>query len=233
MTNVWLIADSDAEAGAIETLPDTDSLIVLSRSDFVASDLDFRNGERVCINSEAAMVDVVSRFDPVRQRAVGILKDKHKFREALADFYPDFYFAEVATSDLPGITLDPEKRYVVKPTLGCFGAAVRTIRGDADLSMLAGEIETDVARNAAVLSTSVLSSEKVIIEQYIEGEEYAIDMFYDSAGQPVITNAYHHPMPANPAYLHMVYYSSREVYERLYKPAIVFLKKLNTISTLR
>src|SRR5918912_597700 len=52
-------------------------------------------------------------------------------------------------------------------------------------------------------------------------------MFYDQRGQPTITNIYHHPMPRNKAYLHLLYYSSRDVFERIYQPAKDFFKLLN------
>lgn len=52
-------------------------------------------------------------------------------------------------------------------------------------------------------------------------------MFYDSYGKPVITNIYHHPMPENTAYLHMLYYCSRETLEEIYEPAKEFFIKLN------
>ena len=39
----------------------------------------------------------------------------------------------VLLEDLPGYKLDPQLRYVVKPSKGCFGSGVRVVNGDVDL----------------------------------------------------------------------------------------------------
>jgi hypothetical protein len=223
----WLITQPSAESGAQETLPETEGLVVMSRAELTASDVFFTNGERVAITSEAAMDVVVSRLDPVRRRAIRALKDKLAFREMLRPIYPDFTFESVATRDLSKVRLDPDRVYVIKPERGAFGAGVRTIKGDADLSRLQDEIVGEMERNAAVLSETALSSERLVVEQYIEGEEYAADVFFDSEANPVILSTYHHPMPANPAYLHMVYYISTRVWDLVAPQAASFFTALN------
>jgi hypothetical protein len=118
---------------------------------------------------------------------------------------------------------------VVKPVKGCFGTGVRVIDGDINIDELIVEIKAELARNGAVLSSEVLTPDEFLIESYIEGEEYAVDMFYDNHGKPIITNIYHHPMPNNLAYLHMLYYASRETFDKVYQPAKEFFEKLNQI----
>lgn len=223
----WLIVQPSAEAGALETLPETDGLVVMSRDELTASDVSFRNGERVAITSEAAMDVVVSRLDPVRRRAILTLKDKLAFRELLRPIHPDFAFDCVETRDLAALRLDPDRTYVVKPVRGAFGAGVRTIRGDADLARVRDEIVAEMERNAAVLSATALSGERLIVEQYIHGEEYAADVFFDPDGRPVLTSTYHHPMPANPAYLHMLYYTSPRIWDLVAPQAEAFFAALN------
>lgn len=84
-------------------------------------------------------------------------------------------------------------------------------------------------KNSSVLSESVLSHNDFILEEYISGEEYAIDMFFDENGEPHIVNIYYHPMPKIESYLHMIYYTSKEVFDKIYDKAITFFKKLNEI----
>ena len=228
MNRAWLITQPSAEAGALETLPETAGLIVMTRDELAASNVGFDNGQRVAITSEAAMDVVLSRLDPVRRHAIHTLKDKLAFRKLLRPIYPDFTFASVATQDLRTLRLDPSQVYVIKPARGAFGAGVRTIRGDADLTRLQDEIVAEMERNAAVLSQTALSSERLVVEQYITGEEYAADVFFDQDGEPVLTSTYHHPMPANPAYLHMLYYTSPRVWDLVAPQATDFFRALNT-----
>lgn len=226
-SHAWLITDPAAEAGGRETLPTTEGLTVMSRHELAATDLRFDERVKVAITTEAAMDSVVERLDPGRRDAIRMLKDKAAFRELLRPLYEDLTFDTVATADLPDVVLDPGARYVIKPTLGVFGAGVRTISGSDDLTVVQAELVAEMERSAAVLSESALSAERLIIERYIDGEEYAVDAFFDAEGRPVITSVYHHPMPRNPAYLHMLYYTSHEVIELVRSQAVDFLAALN------
>jgi hypothetical protein len=85
----------------------------------------------------------------------------------------------------------------------------------------------EMCRNAEVLSASALSADRLIVEQHVDGEEYAADVFLDANGDPVLTSTYRHPMPANPAYLHMVYYSSRAVMDLVAPQAMEVFRALN------
>ncbi len=229
MSRAWLIVDPAAEAGGIETLPPTEGLVVLTREELADSDLRFEPDDKVAITTEAAMDEVLGRIDDDRRRAVGILKDKVAFRDVLRPMFPDLEFNSVATDQLTTLTLDPERTYVLKPALGVFGAGVRTVRGDVDLASLQDEMVAEMRRNAAVLSATALSADRLIVEQYIEGDEYAVDAFFDSSGTPVITGAYHHPMPVNPSYLHMIYRTGADVFERVESQARQFFEGLNEV----
>ncbi len=230
VNSAWLIADPSAEAGAIETLPETPGLKVLTKEALKKKDLRFSPDDKLCITSEAVMDEVVERLeDAARRNGIGKMKDKTAFRELLKSIYPNFFFRQIAAKDLPNLQLDRNRKYVVKPVKGCFGSGVRVIEGNADLKQLTEEIDLELQRNSQLFSDRVLSTNELIIEEYIEGEEYAVDMFYDSNGQPVITNIYHHPMPGNPAYLHMLYYASYEVFDKLYDRAMSFFQQLNKL----
>jgi hypothetical protein len=227
--SAFLISNPTSESGTLETLPATRDLQVLSRQQLQErKDLRFGKDDKVCLTTESILDDVLARLDDENRRnAVLKLKDKFAFRELLKTIYPDFYFKRCMLEDLPREKLNRDSKYVVKPVKGCFGSGVRVIDGDINMQELILEIKAELAKNSAVLSTDVLTPNEFLVESYIEGEEYAVDMFYDSRGMPRITNIYHHPMPNNPAYLHMLYYASRETFEKIVEPAKKFFVKLN------
>ncbi len=68
-----------------------------------------------------------------------------------------------------------------------------------------------------------MSQSQFILEDFIDGEEYAVDMFFDSKGNPHIINIYYHPIPKYSEYLHMLYYTNKEVFEKVYDKAMGFL----------
>lgn len=185
--------------------------------------------DKVVITSENVLDPVLRRLDdPNRAALIDSLKNKHRCREMMATHYPDFFFRKIALSELSTLVLPAGRKVVIKPNRGYFATAIKIVDSGADLSALAKEIETEVARNAAVFAKSVLSDAEVIVEEFIEGEEYAVDMFYSEDGTPVIVNIYHHPIPDNPDYLHALYYTSKAVFDLLHDDLIAWFKTLNT-----
>ena len=226
----YIISDPGAESGAIETIPPTDGLNILTIDELRQSSIRFTENDKVCITSEAVIEGVLERLDD-ETLIFGIhtMKDKVAFREALTSIFPSFWFKKVSIDQLVCLNFDHDKSYVVKPAKGCFGSGVRAIKGDADLEQLRLEITTELAKNTEVFSDSVLSSEEMIIEECIEGEEYAVDMFYNDQGKPVITNIYYHPMPNNPAYLHMIYCTNADIFSQIYSKAVAFFERFQRV----
>ncbi len=224
---VYLIT-SNAEAGTLESLPATENLEIISNEDLTQSDLRFSSSDKVCIASEVSIETVVSKMDnAARKSTIETLKDKYRFRTALANIYPDYQYQFVKASEINNLNIT--QKSVIKPVKGVFGTAVRTIDRDTDLTNLAIELKAELSKNASIFSDGVLSQEDFLVEKYIDGEEYAVDMFYDADGNPCIINICHHPIPENRAYLHILYYFSQEVFDRIYTQAKYFFTQLNQI----
>jgi ATP-grasp domain len=219
---------SNAEAGTLESLPITANMEIVDSEHLQQTNLRFAKQDKVCIASEAALEIVVSRIeDPARKNAIEVLKNKYTFRKMLNVIYPDYQYQFIKFQDI--VDLKITQKSVIKPVKGVFGTAVRIIDRDTDLPNLAMELQAELSKNVDIFSESVLSKSDFIVEQYLEGEEYAVDMFYNNMGVPCIVNIYHHPMPKNQAYLHMIYYSSQEVFDDIYAKAKYFFIELNQV----
>ncbi len=224
----YLIASSDAESGTIETLPETEGLTIVNTNDLANSNWKFSTKDKVCITSEAAIEVVLDRLEEeAKINAIIALKDKYKFRQLLTKIYPNYIFKKVGLAEIAKLTI--KEKSVIKPSKGCFGAAVKIIDANTDMKCLETEIKAELEKNGAVFSEVVLSKNEFLLESFIEGEEYAVGMFYDENGQPNITNIYYHPIPKQAAYLHMVYYTSRAIFQKLYDKAIQFFTQLNEL----
>jgi ATP-grasp domain len=224
---VYLIT-SNAESGTLESLPITAHLEIISNDDLVKTDLRFGKDDKVCIASEVSMETIVSRMDDLsRKNTIESLKDKYIFRKTIASIYPEYQYQFVKANQINTLTITHKS--VIKPVKGVFGTAVRTIDRDTDLTNLAKELTVELSKNEGIFSDGVLSKEDFLVEEYIEGEEYAVDMFYDADGNPCIINICHHPIPENKAYLHILYYFSKEVFDLIYTKAKHFFTQLNQI----
>ncbi|HMB63002.1 MAG TPA: ATP-grasp domain-containing protein [Eudoraea sp.] len=224
----YLISPNYAEAGTLETLPATPGLRVIKNDSLERSNIRFSSDDLICITSEASIEVVKERIDdPAKRNAINMLKDKYQFREILREIYPAYTFKKLSLGEIA--SLNVASKSILKPSKGCFGTAVKTITAESDMTEIVKEIKRELKINSNVLSGEVLSEDEFILEDYIEGEEYAVDMFYDPFGEPHIVNIYHHPMPKNEAYLHMIYYTSKEVFHSIYEQAMGFFKKLNAL----
>ncbi len=224
---VYLIT-SNAEAGTVESLPATAQMEIIDSDSLARSNLRFTKHDKVCIASEAALDGVIDKIDdPERVKAIALLKDKYAFRKILAAIYPNFQYQCIQTHQIPDLQIT--QKSVIKPVKGVFGTAVKIIDRDTDLAELAVALQTELTKSAQLFSPGVLSTTDFLVESYIEGEEYAVDMFYDFGGKAWIVNIYHHPLPSNPAYLHVIYYSSQAVFDRISAKAKQFFTELNRI----
>ena len=225
---LYLVFPNRSESGTVETLPETKGMHLIKDNDIKADDFVFHVEDKVCIASEASLEIVKEKLsDSSKKRAIEYLKDKHKFREILSEIYPDYQYKRITFSEIE--TLQVNKRTVLKPLKGCFGTAVKILDQNSDLKQIAQEVKKEIDSNSSVLSESVLSNNDFILEDYILGDEYAIDMFFDENGEPNIVNIYYHPMPKVKAYMHMLYYTSKEVFDKVYDSAIDFFRKLNQV----
>ena len=167
-SKLYLIAPNYAESGTLETLPQTDGLQILKNDDLVRSKIRFSSNDLVCITSEASIEQVKQRMDDENKKnAIGILKDKYRFREVLRRIYPSYKFKRLKFEDIASLNINT--KYVLKPAKGCFGTAVKVITKESNLLEIAAEIKQELNKNSSVLSSEVLSENEFILEDFIDG----------------------------------------------------------------
>ena len=206
---------------------------VLNREELAQSKLRFLEADKVYVPSETALSTVIERMDnPDGVAGINKLKDKYLCREALRGLYPDFYFAKCKLEEIPQLDIGG-KKIVIKPLRGFFGTGVRFADADTDLEALKEEIRSEVAENSRFFPESVLTKDEYVVEEFIAGEEYAVDMFYDELGKAVITNIYHHPVSQKPDYAHLMYYSNKELFDLYLESFLRFFNEFGDTLKLR
>lgn len=214
-------------------LHDLDGILgikVLTEDKLRESDISFNKDDKLYVPSQSSLEFVIERTHcPKRLRTIELLSDKYQCRSMMKPLFPEFYFETKKLSEIKEEMFIKGRKYIIKPSKGFFGMGVKIIDNPADIYGQVDEIQRELDFNSQFFSESVFSREDMIIEQFIEGDEYAVDMFYSEKGEPVIVSITYHPMPLKKEYHHVLYYTNNHIFQQLYPQIESFFTRLNSI----
>nr|WP_320116650.1 ATP-grasp domain-containing protein [uncultured Desulfuromonas sp.] len=149
---------------------------------------------RLLCNSENA-IDWISENlsnTPLPEK-IRLFKDKCAFRALLKEAFPDFFYAEIPAEQLAKAdTASWPWPVIVKPAIGFFSMAVHRVENADQWPLVVEKIRSEIDVFRTEYPQQVLDASRFIVEQCIEGEEYAVDAYYNDQGEPVILNVLHH-----------------------------------------
>lgn len=151
--------------------------------------------------------------DSARARQVQVLKDKVQFRELCRSLFPDFFFREVRIDELQSLAAaDLPFPFVIKPSIGFFSIGVHIVRNEDDWQEVKQALQPEQLQS--IFPASVLDTGTFIMEEFIEGEEYAVDYYYDGDGKVVVLNVLHHLFSSGTDTSDRVYTTSKQIITR-------------------
>ncbi|WP_031481252.1 ATP-grasp domain-containing protein [Maridesulfovibrio frigidus] len=146
---------------------------------------------------------------------IRLFKDKAAFRDLVKDIYPDFFYRTVEFEDLdsinPGELPIP---CVIKPSVGFFSLGVHMVESIQGWHDAVSKIKNEVEDIKTMYPAKVLELDTFIIEQCIEGEEFAVDVYFDGEGKPVILNILGHLFASSDDVSDRVYITSTEIIQK-------------------
>lgn len=145
-------------------------------------------------NSEDTLGAVLAALDRTAiGRQIRVAKDKALMRERLQPLFPDLFFARVGIDDLAAM---PAKGLpfplIIKPAVGFFSLAVVSARGPEEWDAARAHLKVEVEAARGIFPTSVLDPYQMLIEQRVEGREFAVDVYFDAEGAPVLLDVMEH-----------------------------------------
>ncbi|MBI9112929.1 ATP-grasp domain-containing protein [Maridesulfovibrio ferrireducens] len=146
---------------------------------------------------------------------IRLFKDKAAFRDLVKDLYPDFFYKTVPFEELDSI--NPEDLpipCVIKPSVGFFSLGVHIVESIQGWHDAVTAIKEEIEHIKTMYPAKVLELDMFIIEQCIEGEEFAVDAYFDKEGKPVILDILGH-----------LFASSDDVSDRVYITSTDIIKK--------
>lgn len=162
-------------------------------------------------NSENALNWIENNFNKSElSKQIRIFKDKVAFREQIKAIFPDFKFQKINLQDIQKIaTEELSFPFVIKPSVGFLSLGVYIIKDENDWIKAKKKL---VPKNLkSIFPKNVLDTSHFIIEDFIEGEEYAIDYYHNDKGEVVILNILHHIFSSGTDTTDRVYSTSKAI----------------------
>ncbi len=182
----------------------------------------------VYCNSENAIDWITKNLDFTDiPRQIGLCKDKVQFRKLISKIYPNFYFEEIILDKIE--TLDCSKLkfpLILKPKIGFLSFGVYPIYNEADWNNAVKTLKADIEKYKEIFPKSVVDTSSFIIEEMILGDEYAVDVYFDNAGSPVILNIYNHPFVSKDDVSDRLYFTSKRMIEENLEKFTALLAKI-------
>jgi len=165
---------------------------------------------------------------------IDLFKNKVRFRDMTREIYPELFYSEVAADNLKNINADNLPLPVIlKPAVGFFSMGVNKINSIEDWNNVVGTVAAELERFDELYPDEVLDIKSFIIEEYIEGDEYAIDAYFNKNGEPVILGIFKHIFSSNDDVGDRLYVTSRDIILDNLDLFTRFLKKIGTLAELK
>jgi hypothetical protein len=146
---------------------------------------------------------------------IKLFKNKILFREMVKDYYPNYFFKGIKFENLK--TFDASKLkypFIIKPAVGFFSLAVHKVDNHSEWKTIIENIDKEIETFKGMYPKEVVDVTDFIIEEFIEGEEYAFDCYFNKNGEPVVLNIMHHIFSSSKDVSDRVYITSKEIIEK-------------------
>lgn len=220
--------------------PGTRDLISSRKVQFIgedeAADTIRRSGTSLLYTVSESAIEWISRklSGTGIPESLDVFKDKVKFRELTSGLYPDLYYREVEFHELDDLDAGQlPMPLVIKPAVGFFSLGVNTVSSLDEWPDAVRAIREEAAAHGEFYPDRVLDTSRFIIEEYIEGEEYAIDVYADGEGRPVVVGILKHLFGSEDDVSDRVYVTSTNIIEDKLELFTDFGARINELSGLR
>jgi len=162
---------------------------------------------------------------------IELFKNKLKFRELTKSAFPDFYFKGVHLEDLKAIQVtELPFPFIIKPAVGFFSMGVYKVSSHGEWMTTIDSIIAEISQIKDLYPGEVLDTRSFIIEQCVAGDEFAVDAYYNSTGEPVILSIHQHLFSSDTDVSDRVYISSKKIIETNLEEFTHFAGKIGNLS---
>lgn len=186
------------------------------------------DGERIIATSELHFDQIKACASSEVKHGIEVCKDKAECRRLLSPLYPDYRFSQHSLSQLKEI--DPQTvayPVVIKPSTGFFSLGIYPAYNPDQWNQAMVSISTSSSSWEAKFNESVVNNSSFLVESLIEGDEYAIDAYFDEQGHAVVLDILKHQFANENDVSDRLYFTSKAVMEANLEPMTRFLENCN------
>jgi len=161
-------------------------------------------------------------------------KNKAVFRRLTRDLNPDFWFKEFSYDSLQDV--DPEQLHfplILKPSVGFFSMGVYRVENTKQWRETLQNLRRDLNTLKNLYPNKVMDASNFIAEEIIEGEEFAVDAYFNSNGEPVMLGMMKHIFASEQDVSDRVYFTSGKLIQKYYESFMDFIRLIGKRIELR
>jgi len=163
-----------------------------------------------------------------------IFKNKARFRERIKSMYTDFFFKEVSFDQLDQLSSQALPfPFIIKPSVGFFSIGVHVVNNPEEWGKVVAKLKAEIGSLGHNFPGEVINVSNFILEEIIPGDEFAVDVYYDRNGEPVVLNILKHLFSSAEDVSDRVYITSKQIIEEHLESFTQFLSKMGDLIELR
>jgi hypothetical protein len=165
---------------------------------------------------------------------INMFKNKVQFRQLIQPLHPDFFYQAVPAAQLGALEADRlPYPIVIKPAAGFFSMGVYRVAERSAWEPTLAALAADMRRHHGAHPAAVLDADTFIIEECIEGEEFAVDAYFNAAGKAVVLTILRHAFSSAADVGDRIYTTSKAIIDDNLAAFTALLGQLGALAGLR
>ncbi|MDX1828251.1 MAG: ATP-grasp domain-containing protein [Lutibacter sp.] len=162
-----------------------------------------------------------------RPKEINLFKNKLKLRETIKELFPNYFFKGLNFSELETTSVENFKfPCILKPTVGFFSLGVHKVSNFNEWTKKVLKIKSEITEIKKYYPNGVVNTNHFIAEECIEGEEFAVDCYFNADKKPIILNITHHLFSSGDDVSDRVYSTSTTIIKTYLEKVQLFMEKL-------
>jgi hypothetical protein len=158
---------------------------------------------------------------------IRLFKNKVLFRDLIKDMFPDYFYKSVLVDELPHLDVTGfQYPFIIKPAVGFFSLGVYKVDKPEVWQKTVQKILKEIDLIKDLYPPEVLHTGEFIIEECIDGDEFAIDCYFNKNGQAVVLNIMKHIFSSGTDVNDRVYITSKEIIQNYVASISEFLSEI-------